>query len=300
QTTEILILTSFLLTLGLVYYISSQRDAPALIAVVFMSLHSTACGYRLFVSDHIRARQSILREITERKPETYRTIIVRTTSDVILMLYCDGVAFRTLTADKEAEECLKAAVEGCVRMQRKERKRSLALINFCLDPYTIPPLAFVLFANAHLNSQLAIIHVYIILAFLFCSLPPSKSDRREFNLKRQYYHPEATTAHLSKPDLRASEVEPSLARTIWYAIRTTKDTRWEIFGSTQPQPPRWEEWLEEAALNMENPGWAAEAGKKRLVDLNHHVYDEVIDEDQDESSEASEGEEIVSVPVENW
>ncbi|KAJ4022912.1 hypothetical protein NW752_003368 [Fusarium irregulare] len=140
----------------------------------------------------------------------------------------------------------------------------------------LPLLSFILFlfffSNATDISQITITAAYIILTSFYIIVRPLGINPGELGVAT-IYDWLSPTSHLAKPTERYTERLPTIARTVWYAIRLTNSTTWVRPIDAIPDTPEWNQWLEEARKNMKTPDWPAEGEAQRLVDNAQHVYD---------------------------
>ena len=70
-------------------------------------------------------------------------------------------------------------------------------------------------------------------------------------------------------DPNDSDVEnrPSFTRTMWYAIRETKDIGWVRKSGAAPETPEWDRWLKQAGKEAleDNRSWRAVTAKDEIV-----------------------------------
>ncbi|KAI1474276.1 hypothetical protein F4774DRAFT_401205 [Daldinia eschscholtzii] len=297
QNTDWMIVLSFCATCGLFFFAASMRDGPAVIALVMISLHSMICSMSLReqILLQIQIYNDVMFPTYERIPAnlpTYDKLIVRTTKNAFWILECNYHTALALFGARARVEYVES------RGRRPSWDRGYeAKVWRAVHPITssILLLSFVFLANSTIFAQAAIASAYILVSVFFWAIPPSETS--EYKTTKIFY-PRCDNAHLPKEDLQSSEVEPSLARTLWYAIRITRSTGWVRGVKAVPETPGWDEWLREAELNMNNDTWPAEAEKRRLVDGDQHVYDLLAE--QDASQERISEEEIVPVDESLW
>lgn len=79
-------------------------------------------------------------------------------------------------------------------------------------------------------------------------------------------NPEGRSAHLSLPGDDDPADRPSYTRTLWYAIRETKEVGWLYQSDAIPRTTEWDKWLKEAEENARtNEKWEAVRRKDELV-----------------------------------
>lgn len=130
----------------------------------------------------------------------------------------------------------------------------------------------VLLGNVKFNAQALIAGSYIVLngAYWLLGMLP----RRYFwDLSRYEWRDitpaDARDAHLPPPDglLPDDGEHPSYTKTLWYAIRETRQTGWVGRSGAAPGTALWRRWLEEAGENARggNRGWPAVGRKNDII-----------------------------------
>ncbi|OTB17812.1 hypothetical protein K445DRAFT_20278 [Daldinia sp. EC12] len=297
QKTDWIIALSFCATFGLFLFASWVEDGPAVVALVIISLHSMILSQSLrdqLLFQIMNYNNSTI-PIYDGIPFQLRVIpgmVVRTSKNAFWIIECD---FHTTLALFGARTRIAYGESGVQHPSWNYgyKPKLWKMVHPISNSMLL--LSIVFLANSTISLQVAIASVYILVTFLFWVIPPSEPS--EYKITKLFY-PRCDNAHLPKEDLRSSEVEPSLARTLWYAIRITKSTGWVRGVKAAPETPGWDEWLREAELNMNNDTWHAEAEKRRLVDGDQHVYD--LPAEQDASQERISEEEVVPVDESFW
>ncbi len=161
-----------------------------------------------------------------------------------------------------------------------------------------------LLGNCFWKTQVAIVVAYVSLTTMFCfsnywiEQRPEGLNEELWNIT-ELFPTGVTNSHLSNRDLRASEVHPSLARTLWYMVKQTKNIGWIQRSRAAPNTPGWNAWLEEALKNMDNDNWPATAEYERIVLGNENVYD-FPPEAEETTVQREASIEIRPVPASQW
>lgn len=215
-----------------------NRDAIACLALIAISLVSTIVGYASFWSPQLMKRTS-----GAVVPEG--DVVIRTREGAFIVVKCDESVARELYSG--TEEC--TYLVHNVRAYR-------ALIGIATF---ILMIAVVLLGNCNFNQQAAIGSAYIVLNGLYwaASLVPKKEF---WDLKR--YDCEEITPGDCKDADRAQEGlrpddPPSFTRTMWYAIRETREVGWVRRSGAAPMTKEWTRWLgaAEEQVKRKPAGW---------------------------------------------
>ena len=279
--TEVIILISFLITTGLVILSVLHKDGPALPALVFLSLQSVSCSYIL---------RATAWDSDNGCESTTHNVIIKTQENAFWVIVCDSMSLRALLEGNfgRLDSYWKP---GSFRFYRNSHM-------YFTDAFRESGIvvAFVLFGTAKFVDQVAIAAAYMFLTIIFWIVQPPGVAPYEVTTS-PLYHPHAFSSRLANHDLRKTEVQPSLAKTIWYLLRITRSTGWAHSIQVIPEEGGWDERLEAAIKNMFVSDWPAEAEKHWLVDADVHVYDEEPDVAQEAGGESTE---IQPVPASQW
>lgn len=233
---NILAIFSFLLTCALFCYSVLNSDGIACIALVTISLASSIVGYASMWSPQLMRRTSS----NENVPRG--DVVIRTREGAFLVVKCDENVARELYTG--TEECV-YTVQG------------LRIYRTLVATGTVLLMASVVFlGNCQFPEQLAIGISYILLNGLYwgAALINKKKlwDMELYDVKDVTPN-DALDADKGDPHDSDVEKRPSFTRTLWYAIRETRDIGWARKSGAAPETKEWDNWLLEAG-RMANSG----------------------------------------------
>jgi hypothetical protein len=299
-----LLLVSFLLTIGIFAYAAVKGDRPAILGLALVTLSSVARSYYHWFRfrRHVNEEPRVLIEEEKKSPIP---VIAARSADAILVLLCDTFGYQALVTGRLNHYSPVPSIHQPLCCNGP-RVRLPAAIYCCTVFGRISLCLGCLFlANSSFIIQLAVSAAYILLTLLFFLCPPDvDAGARCLTVTRQYHHAGAADAHRPQPNRSPTEVQPSLARTLWYAIRATGSTAWvssliaACYTKSEEDLALWREWIREAQLHISDEWWPAEGEKKRLVDGDEHVYDHAAGAEEAPNREPSL--EITPVPVSQW
>ncbi|KAI0381136.1 hypothetical protein F5Y04DRAFT_84638 [Hypomontagnella monticulosa] len=316
SSTRLLTLLSFAMTLGLIVYSLVKHDAVGCIALVSLALSTSCSSMAIFNGPIILPfspgssviHKGLKYRVTEPKslPKTTITytapdptihasnsikrkngIVTLTRNEAFVVMHCSPLldVFIFLTMD----------IETLSRESRLTPWHILAtLLYLC---------GLVLLSISRWETQVATGAFYLITLGLYTTFNPGYLKPEIEIQARQHFSVGCDDAHKFKPDLRGRERYPSFARTLWYAIRATRETEWVLRNEVVPGTPQWREWLDEAKRNVDNKDWPAVSELERIMlnDDGSKVYGRPPKErETNERQEPSTQDEITPIPVENW
>ena len=237
---NILAFFSFLLSAGLLVWSGLVRDGVAFVAVLIMSLASTALGY----ASSWQLKRS--REPPTRVPNV--DIIVRSRWGAFLIIHCD---------EHVARQCYFSS-EDCVYLMSNRIARAFGGVVGGL----LLTAAVILFANCSWTMQVAIAVTYASLNVMYW-LVAAFPEKNYWNLS--YYQVETLSYTESQTFTSA------LSR----AIKLTKSTSWVRDFNVAPSNEGWSRWLGMAFDNLDDKDWDAEDALRmalsRVPDSHSHV-----------------------------
>ena len=290
---------SFLLTIGLIIWSVLRNDGMALVSVVLMSFSSSVVGLAskwspafdisafyegalgwLNVRLNRLLRSHIPRAMTTRPnlditqgsviiyiPSRHAFIVVHCTMNVAQSLYSYDANLK----------------HYCVCSKRiYQMLRGVGALLFVFS--------LLLLASSTWTMQIAVGSTYVLLTCAWQIPGMVLSDNQwvltHYEVKEEY-PPGLDRADKEKPEYAGSERLPSFARTLWYAVRETRETEWIFNGGILPEIRGWRLWSYEARSNIDNPIWPAVASCLRLVTRRGRLLkgmEDLIDDDYDNSS----------------
>lgn len=260
-------LISSLITIGLIVAACFTRDGPALIALAIFMAQSSLGFYLL----GRMIKKSIYRlEPYQGVGRTKRYVIVTPLRSILVLE----------TDDMLEDEIFEAVGDGKTlpglgeRILATKRPRSLGTMLGGLE--VLFGLGVVALGASRFTSQVAIAAGFALLTALLWLVPPS-TDTLSFGVNaRELFPPGAREAHKSNSDLRPTEIQPTLCRTIWYAIREIGHGKWvqntDIFPDSEESQLSWSAWIHQAEKNINDSSWPAQAEAERLINQNQQVY----------------------------
>ncbi|KAK2591429.1 hypothetical protein QQS21_010869 [Conoideocrella luteorostrata] len=193
-----------------------------------------------------------------RQSQARHEVVVITPENAFWVVSCDSI-------------CWDALING--RMHRL--REFMTYPKTQLDGVTLlaQGFFFVLVANARTLSQILIVSAYIFLTFLHGILPPLAGNLNQIAFS-PLYHYRACGAENSQAHQPQTEIQPSLARTVWYTIQLTGSACWIRPVRAIPDESGWNIWLDEARhqVSIKSSDWPAEGEKRRLVDKDENIY----------------------------
>lgn len=247
---HLITLFSFVLTLAICGLTAYWRDGNALLAVGIISLQASLVGYASRWRPRLAARPA--RGASATPPPG--NMMIRTRAGAFVLVRCrEEVARELYTGAEECEYHVGATQYRC-----------------CMAAGTaLLMVGVVLLGNTGFAAQALIAGSYIFLNGAYWMLGMLSRDRF-WDLSRYEWKdvtPEEATACAGKGAGHGGEcgggcvageeeTTPSFTRTLWYAIRETKETWWVERSGAAPTTAEWQKWLQEA-------GAAARAGQEK-------------------------------------
>lgn len=245
---HVLNVLSFLLTIGIIVGAGFWHDGTAILAISLISLASSVICYASWWHPKLMNRPA-----TNKVPPG--DVVIRTREGAFVLIKCT----------EEVARELYSGTEECEYISNKYHRVFMGLGMVLLM------VSVVLLGNCGWNSQVLIGGSYILLNALYWSmgLLPQKLfwDLNRY-LVDDVTPADAKNAHEEagpNPDPR--EGIPSFTRTLWYAIRETKDGGWAERSGAMPATEQWKEWLKEAVgeAKKENRTWPAVMRKNLIM-----------------------------------
>ena len=247
---------SFFNTIAIVVMGVIWEDANAILSIALISLVSTIVGVASFW-------RPILMQRRQNLNVPPGDVIIRTREGAFLLVRC--------TEDVARE--LYSGTEECEYYVDEKMYRFLMGLGTVLLMISI-----VLLGNCKWNSQVFIGASYITLNGLYWTL--GMLPKRAFwDLSRYKWtvstppdalHANRATDEGAESWIEESERLPSFTRTLWYAIRESKTTKWVQNSGAAPVTEAWKKWLKEAEENAMkgNRHWNAVGRKNDLMNVD--------------------------------
>jgi hypothetical protein len=244
---HVLNVLSFFLTIGIIVGAGVWHDGTAMLAISLISLASSVICYASWWHPKLMNRPA-----TNKVPPG--DVVIRTREGAFVLVQCT----------EEVARELYSGTEECEYISNKFHRVFMGLGMVLLM------VSVVLLGNCGWNSQVLIGVSYIVLNGLYwlMGLLPQKYF---WDLNR-YLVEDVTPADAQKADEPAipedaREGTPSFTRTLWYAIRETKDGGWAERSGAMPATEQWKEWLKEAVQEAKdgNRKWPAVTRKNIIM-----------------------------------
>jgi hypothetical protein len=270
---NILTVSSFFVTIGLVVAAAIEKDGTALIALGTISLASSIVGYASWW-------QPVLMKRLMNSKVPAGDVIIRTREGAFLLVKCDEDVARELYT----------GTDECQYYVGTQKYRILVGFGTFLLMVSV-----VLLGNCNFNMQAAIGLSYIILngTYWGASLIPKKAFWDLSNYECVDITPEdAKSADKTQGPANVQhghtlEEVPSFTRTMWYAIRETKKIGWVNRGGVAPKTDKWDRWLKQAEENAvdNNRTWDAVKMREQIVGQAETVPPQDVDVDRKDNAE---------------
>lgn len=215
---------SSLVTLGLLVWSIVIHDGVACLAIIVMSLASTAFG----VSCLWRPKSPRSRGRRQNNSK----VIIQTRSGAFVVVSGSQNLLRELYF--APEECIYVINSAVARM-----------VGGAVGSVLLSG-GVVLLGNSSWVMQAAIGIFYTILNVMYWLLA-SLPTRFAWDLSRY------------RLELRSSTTYPDYTKAFWHAILLTQSTLWPNVSGALPRTEEWRVWLREAEHNKGNPNWDCEA-----------------------------------------
>ncbi|CAN8098476.1 unnamed protein product [Discula destructiva] len=243
---HIITIFSFLLTLVIFGLTAYWQDGNALLATMIISLQASLVGY----ASWWRPRMMCRPHSSDVPPAD---MVIRTREGAFILVKCTEEVARELYTG--TEEC--------------EYHLGPTGYRICMALGTMSLMVgVVLLGNTKFNAQALISGSYILLngAYWLLGLLPKKHF---WDLSR-YDWEEVTPIDARDADHNDDsnvELQSSFTRTLWYAIRETREIGWVVRSDAAPGTPQWKKWLEEALKNAKagNRKWTAVTRKDEIM-----------------------------------
>lgn len=229
---KILDITSFILTLIILFFCIWNRDAIACMALAVLSIISSIVGYA-----------SKWTPALTRRPSTAQTprgdVMIRTREGGFILVLCEEEVARELYFGNE---------------QCEYKVRSTVFYRALVGTATFLLMSSViLLGNCKFIQQAAIGGAYIVLNFAYwmVSMVPKK---RLWDISRYECDNLAEDEELKEfiAIQNSLNEKPSFTRTLWYAIYASESTEWCKISDATPKTDAWMKWLEQAKENSED------------------------------------------------
>ncbi|KAK4445585.1 hypothetical protein QBC34DRAFT_472106 [Podospora aff. communis PSN243] len=250
---HVLSVLSFIMSIGLIVAGIVWKDGTAVVAVCLLSLATSVIGYAAWW-------RPLLMHRPMRGKHPQGDVIIRTREAAVLLIKCREEVARELYSG--AEEC--QYVSTGIRCR----------LFMTLGAILMMP-SVILLGNCSFNMQALVGAAYLFLNITYWvigMLPLKYSwDLSRYEV-RDSTQDDARDAHLWMPvsslhHENPEEGYPSLVRTIWYAIRETKQKDWVIRSGAVPQTENWMKWIVEAteAAKRGERSWPAVSRYNEIV-----------------------------------
>lgn len=237
---HVLSIFSCLLSIALIVCAFVWRDGSAVLAVSTMSLASAILGYAsVWVLKPSKSR------CASNRKRAKGDVLIRTKEGAFILVKCSPEVARELYSGDDEYSYIVS----------DRTHRLLTALGTILVMIGV-----IFFGNSSWNLQILVGSSYIVLNLFYFwigTLPASYF----WDLSRyrwQEVTPEdAECTHESQED--DPNTRPSFTRSLWFAIRDTRQTGWVKRSGAVPETPQWEEWLREAKENAlaQNRKWPA-------------------------------------------
>lgn len=246
---NILSVFSFALTIGVFIMSAVNSDGVACVALATISLASSVVGYASLWSPQLMKRNS-----SANVPRG--DVVIRTREGAFIVVKCDENVARELYTG--TEECM-------YYVKNTNVYRALVGLGTFLLMISV-----VLLGNCNFEQQAAIGASYIVLNGLYWAT--SLMDKKRFWDLSLYDFEDDTSEQEKLADQGNAfdddpEKRPSYTRTMWYAIRQTREVGWVRKSGAAPETQEWDEWLRAADVEIKanNMDWRAVSAKDRVV-----------------------------------
>ncbi|RDL39588.1 Uncharacterized protein BP5553_03928 [Venustampulla echinocandica] len=259
---NVLSVTSFLLTIGLLVWAILIQDGTAVLALVTISMASSIIGYASWWSPVLTKRV-----FHSKVPDG--DVAIRTREGAFIIVKCNENVARELYT----------GTEECKYYCRNKPYRVLVGFGTFLLMVSV-----VLLGNCDFPMQAAIGGSYIVLNGAFWMVSLMKKDwfwDLSIYEWKDVTPIDAQNADITPDHATTMEEKASFTRTMWYAIRETKRIGWVKKSGAAPDTPQWDQWLRDAEANAlaNNRKWNAVQQREEVVGLldNITVPDSPID-----------------------
>ncbi|KAK4237687.1 hypothetical protein C8A03DRAFT_34349 [Achaetomium macrosporum] len=217
---------SSFLTIGIIVGAGVWNDGTAIIAISLISIAGSVICYA-----------SWWHPIMMNRPATNRVppgdVVIRTREGAFVLIKCT----------EEVARELYSGTEECKYVSNKFHRVFMGLGMVLLM------VSVVLLGNCGWNSQVLIGVSYIVLNGLYWLM--GLLPQRYFWDLNRYKVEDVTPSDAKRADEKAvpqdpREGTPSFTRTLWYAIRETRDGGWAERSGAMPATEQWKQWLKEA------------------------------------------------------
>lgn len=257
---------SFLLTFGILVAAGFWHDGTAVVAVCLMSVAGSVVCYASWWRPILMSRRT-----TNKVPQG--DVVIRTREGAFLLIRCT----------EEVARELYSGTEECRYVSTTFHRAFMGLGMVMLM------MSVVLLGNCGWNSQVFIGGSYIMLNGLYWLmglLPHSYFwDLSRYEM-RDITPEDARGADRTTDPNDPREGTPSYTRTLWYAMRETKQGAWVERSGAMPGTAQWKEWLKEAVTEArkENRKWEAVKRKNDIMKQGVSDTASLVDEAEQRAS----------------
>ncbi|KAH6855575.1 hypothetical protein B0I37DRAFT_424138 [Chaetomium sp. MPI-CAGE-AT-0009] len=270
---HLLTILSFFITIGLFTAGALWKDGTALLAVGLASITTTTISYA--------ARwEPIMTGRATGSSQPSGDMIIRTREGAFLVVKCTEEVARELYSG--VDECRYVVEDsGYGAGDGKYRSFSPYRLLMTLSAAFLMP-SVILLGNCSFNMQALVGAAYLFLniAYWMIGLLPLSSSWDLSRYEVLDVTPEdARHAYQAvSPQETSIEDVPSFTRTLWFAIRETKATKWVQRSGSTPTSLAWIKWAAEAleAAKRGDRRWPAVSRKDEIMDefrSEHHLHE---------------------------
>ena len=246
---NILSISSSLLTIALLSWAIIIEDGPAVISIVLLASATTMfCAASLWSPP---VRSSRLDPILIPAGD----VVIRTKEGAFLVIKCnESVARELYFGTDDIHQAITTGFGLCV---------GIGTVVFMV--------AVIMMGNCSWTMQAALAVTYLLLnaVYWFVALMPSNTHWDFPRYEWMDITPDdCRLAHeITNEHSDPREGYPSFTRTLWYAIRETKRTRWVSRSGAAPETDQWVQWVNEAerAARQDDRTWPAVQRKDEIM-----------------------------------
>ncbi|KAK4123658.1 hypothetical protein N657DRAFT_645241 [Parathielavia appendiculata] len=245
---HLLTIVSFLITIGLVIAGALWEDGTALLAVGLASITTTTISFAARWKPYINGRPP-----SAAGPPG--DIMIRTKEGAFLLIKCTEAVARELYS----------GVDECYYFVSGFKYRLLMTLSAA---FLMP--SVILLGNCSFNMQALVGAAYLSLniAYWMIGLLPLRAswDLTRYDVRDITPEDARKADQVTDPeDLR--EGLPTYTRTLWFAIRETKEIEWAQRSGSYPATPEWDEWATRALdkARKQNRVWEAIKWKNEIM-----------------------------------
>jgi hypothetical protein len=226
---NIINIISSVATLLFIMWACLIHDAIAAMALALMALTSFLVGWALWWDP-------LAMKVSGAYHVPVGDVVIRTREGAFLVIHC--------SKDIAREIYFRATDEAQYRVSDTISKALVGLGTLTFMA------GVVLLGNSSWTMQVVIGVAYLILngAYWVAAILPQRWtwDLSHYKVVRRHAHRDSQDG-----------VNPNYTRTLWYAIRATREIRWVTITGAVPPTDTWRTWLGLAYEHLDNPDWDA-------------------------------------------